>query len=70
MQLQFNLNSRQGLFDLIDGSVDVAVGKSDITADMVSSGQISSMDIFKCLTVVRLNTFLTTQTLRHAMPSS
>ncbi|KAL3158748.1 hypothetical protein ABBQ32_011476 [Trebouxia sp. C0010 RCD-2024] len=51
VQLQFNLNSQQGLYDLIDGSVDVAVGKSDITADMVSSGQISSMDIFKCLTV-------------------
>ena len=52
MQLQFNHNSQQGLQDLLDGNADVALGKADITSDMVASHQISSMDIFKCLTSV------------------
>ena len=53
VQLQFNHNSQQGLQDLLDGNADVALGKADITSDMVASQQISSMDIFKCLTSVR-----------------
>ena len=55
LQLQFNHNSQQGIQDLIDGKADVALGKADITSDMVASHQISSMDIFKCLTSVCLH---------------
>lgn len=68
MQIKFNLNSQQGLQDLIDSFAVVALGKSDITADMVAAGQISSMDTFKCPTLVRLKRFLTSQSC-HAAPS-
>ena len=55
MQLQFSHNSQVGLQDLLDGNADVALGKADITADMETAQQISSRNIFKCVTPVSLN---------------
>lgn len=55
VQLQFSHNSQVGLLDLLDGNADVALAKADITADMEATHQISSMDIFKCVTPVSLN---------------
>lgn len=53
VQLQFSHNSQVGLQDLLHGNADVALGKADITADMETTKQISSRDIFKCVTAVR-----------------
>lgn len=55
VQLQFSQNSQVGLQDVLAGLADVAFGRADITADMVTSQQISSRDIFKCLTPVSSN---------------
>ena len=55
MQLLFNHNSQQGILDLLDGIVDVAIARADILSDMQTSGLIQSMDLFKCITVVWLS---------------
>jgi len=38
MQLLFNHNSQQGILDLLDGVVDVAIARADILSDMHHSG--------------------------------
>lgn len=58
MQLLFNHNSQQGILDLLDGSVDVAIARADILSDMQTSGLIQSMDLFKCITAVCLSSAL------------
>ena len=52
MQILFNHNSQQGILDLLDGIVDVAIARADILSDMQTSGLIQSMDLFKCITAV------------------
>lgn len=59
MQILFNHNSQQGILDLLDGHVDVAIARADVLSDMQTSGLIQSMDLFKCITAVRLSTALT-----------
>ena len=59
MQILFNHNSQQGILDLLDGNVDVAIARADVLSDMQTSGLIQSMDLFKCITEVRLSTALT-----------
>ncbi len=59
MQILFNHNSQQGILDLLDGIVDVAIARADILSDMQTSGLIQSMDLFKCITAVCLFSALT-----------
>jgi hypothetical protein len=61
MQLLFNHNSQQGILDLLDGVVDVAIARADILSDMQTSGLIQSMDMFKCITAVWLSSALAPQ---------
>ncbi|KAL0044703.1 hypothetical protein WJX82_006155 [Trebouxia sp. C0006] len=49
-QILFNHNSQQGILDLLDGNVDVAIARADVLSDMQTSGLIQSMDLFKCIT--------------------